>query len=80
MLLVSGYCRSVLAGWGRSVLMALVLSGLYGFLWILLIGEDYSLLSGSLGLFAILAVVMYLTRRLDWYNLEIGANNSVAES
>jgi len=69
-LMISGYSRSVLAGGGRAGVMAAVLSGLFGFLWILLVGEDYALLAGSLGLFVILGVVMYLTRRLDWYELD----------
>ena len=29
--------------------------------------EDYALLIGSVGLFVILGMVMYLTRRIDWY-------------
>jgi inner membrane protein len=34
--------------------------------------EDYALLTGSIGLFAMLAVVMYLTRRVNWYDLRLG--------
>jgi inner membrane protein len=34
--------------------------------------EDYALLAGSLGLFALLAIVMYLTRRVNWYELRLG--------
>ena len=29
--------------------------------------EDYALLMGSIGLFIVLAVIMYLTRKIDWY-------------
>jgi inner membrane protein len=29
--------------------------------------EDYSLLMGSIGLFIVLATVMYLSRKIDWY-------------
>jgi inner membrane protein len=36
-------------------------------LYVLLTQEDYALLVGSLGLFATLAAVMYLTRWVDWY-------------
>jgi inner membrane protein len=31
--------------------------------------EDYALLLGSVGLFVVLAVVMYLTREVDWYGI-----------
>ncbi len=40
---------------------------LYAYLYILLMNEDYALLIGSIGLFAILAAIMYATRRVDWY-------------
>ncbi|NND94315.1 MAG: hypothetical protein HKN45_05575, partial [Flavobacteriales bacterium] len=30
---------------------------------------DYALLIGSIGLFIVLAIVMYLSRRVDWYRL-----------
>ncbi|MFN8310719.1 MAG: cell envelope integrity protein CreD [Chitinophagales bacterium] len=41
---------------------------LYLFFYSLLQLQDYSLLLGSIGLFLILAVVMFLTRKIDWYN------------
>jgi len=31
--------------------------------------QDYALLVGSAGLFVVLAAVMWLTRRIDWYSL-----------
>lgn len=43
-----------------------MLAGLYSYLYALLQLEDYALLLGSLGLFLILALVMYLTRKIDW--------------
>ncbi|MEJ2169434.1 MAG: inner membrane CreD family protein [Desulfobacterales bacterium] len=36
-------------------------------MYILLQLEDYALLMGSIGLFVVLSVVMYLTRKIDWY-------------
>ncbi len=50
-----------------TFILFLILTLLYGYLYVLLELEDYSLLLGSLGLFAILALVMYLTRKIDWY-------------
>ena len=65
-LLIGGYSVAVLRGRLRALLMTLVLGVLYGYLFVLLQLEDYALLMGSLGLFAILALVMFLTRRIDW--------------
>jgi inner membrane protein len=65
-LLIGGYSVAILRGVLRALLMILVLGTLYGYLYVLLQLEDYALLLGSIGLFLILALVMYLTRRIDW--------------
>jgi inner membrane protein len=65
-LLIGGYSAAILRGALRALLMTVVLGTLYGYLYVLLQLEDYALLLGSLGLFVILALVMYLTRRIDW--------------
>ena len=43
------------------------MAALYAYLYVLLKNEDYALLIGSVGLFLMLAAVMYLTRRIDWH-------------
>lgn len=43
---------------------------LYSYLFIVLQLEDYALLMGSVGLLIILATVMYITRKIDWYSVE----------
>ena len=40
---------------------------LYGLLYLLVTSDDYALLAGSLGLFAVLAAAMVLTRKVNWY-------------
>ena len=66
--LITFYSSAVLAAWRRAWIMSLVLASGYLFLYAALKSEDYALLIGSLGLFVILAGVMVLTRRIDWYN------------
>jgi inner membrane protein len=46
--------------------MGAILSVLYALLFLLLRLEDYALLAGSIGLFVILAIVMFITRRVNW--------------
>jgi inner membrane protein len=65
-LLIGGYSIAILRGALRALLMTAVLGVLYGYLYVLLKLEDYALLLGSIGLFLILALVMFLTRRIDW--------------
>jgi inner membrane protein len=48
-------------------LLAGILIILYGFLFVILRSEDYALLIGSIGLFIVLCVIMYLSRKIKWY-------------
>ena len=77
-LLITGYAMAILAGRARALLLGAILTVLYGFLYVLLQAADYALLLGSLGLFAILALVMYLTRRVDWRNVREKSTHSPA--
>ncbi len=67
--LVTGYVRAVLSTPFYAAVVGGVVSALYGFLFVLLQIQDYALLVGSVGLFAVLGAVMWLTRRIDWYAL-----------
>tara|TARA_B110000261_G_scaffold141600_1_gene162378 strand:+ start:649 stop:2016 length:1368 start_codon:yes stop_codon:yes gene_type:complete len=40
---------------------------LYAFIYLIIQIEDYALLVGSLGLLFVLAITMYLSRKIDWY-------------
>ena len=67
--LITLYSKAILKDQRFMGVISGVLAILYGFLFINLQLEDYALLLGSVGLFIILAVVMYLTRNLNWYTL-----------
>ncbi len=64
--LITAYSAALLRSALRVAGLATVLSFLYGYLFVLLQLEDWALLMGSIGLFLILALVMYATRRVDW--------------
>lgn len=66
-LLIGVYMAGVLRSPRRGILSSLILGGLYGFLYIVLQLEDYSLLMGTSGIFAVLAAIMIATRKTDWY-------------
>ena len=66
-LLVSFYARAMFAKSVHAATVSATLSLVYGFLFVLLALQDYSLVMGSLGLFLVLASVMFLTRKIDWY-------------
>jgi len=66
-LLITFYCAKVLHSGRRTAIVTGLLAAIYGFLYIALQLQDYSLLFGTAGLFAVLAVLIYLTRGIDWY-------------
>jgi inner membrane protein len=69
--LISAYCRAFLSRSRGLMVLASCLSGMYLFLYVLLQLEDFALLIGSVAVFVALALFMYLTRRINWYQLSL---------
>uniref|UniRef100_UPI004056ED7B cell envelope integrity protein CreD n=1 Tax=Candidatus Electrothrix sp. TaxID=2170559 RepID=UPI004056ED7B len=65
--LITGYSQGILRNKYFTLTIFTVLFILYAYLYIVLQLEDYALLMGALGLFAVLSTVMYITRKVDWY-------------
>lgn len=70
-LLEGCYCWAILKSPVRSAVVGGFITLLYGYLYTLLVNQDYALLAGSLGLFVLLAAVMFLTRKVDWFNMKM---------
>ncbi len=66
-LLVSLYAWWHFGKWKITAVFALSLLALYSFIFILIRLEDTALLIGSIGLFVILFIVMYFSRKIKWY-------------
>jgi len=65
------YSRSLLSSWNKSWYMGLVMLTSYILLYAVLNAESYALLIGSIGAFAIVGLVMFLTRKLNWYGSDL---------
>lgn len=65
--LISYYAYYVFENRKLTFIFSTLLALLYGFFYSLLQLEDYALLLGSIGLFVILATIMYMTRKIKWY-------------
>jgi len=65
--LITLYSKSVLVNSKMALMQGFILAFLYLFIYIILQLEDYALLIGSIMLFSVLATVMYLSRKIDWY-------------
>jgi inner membrane protein len=74
-LLITLYCVSILRSGRRSLAIGAALAGVYAFLFFVLRMQDYSLIAGTIALFALLALVMYATRNIDWSAPAAGADH-----
>ncbi len=65
--LVTWYAGAHFKAWKPAMILFSALVILYSFIFILIRLEDTALLIGSVGLFIILAIAMYFSKRINWY-------------
>lgn len=68
-LLISAYAGQVFGGLWRFVLALVLFTALYALIYVLMRLEDYALLVGAVASFLAIALVMFFTRRIDWYGV-----------
>ncbi len=73
-ILITLYAKSHFQKWKTAGVFFGLLSALYGFIFVLIQLEDTALLIGSIGLFIVLALVMYASRKIKWYDEPATAN------
>lgn len=66
-LLLGCYLAGAFASRTAGAVSGASFAAVYALLYLLVTSEDYALLAGTLGLFAMLAAAMVLTRKIDWY-------------
>jgi len=76
-IMIASYSKSIFHNNRLTAILSSILVLLYGFLYILIQMQDFALLMGSIGLFIILASVMYLSRKIDWYSIGGRAKDGV---
>ena len=64
------YVWTVLRGGKPALLIGAELVAIYTFLYVTLQLQDYSLLLGTIGLFAVLSMIMYFTRNIEWHTID----------
>jgi inner membrane protein len=70
--LLTFYLSYVLRSFARGLSFGAMLTVLHTAIYGLLISEDNALVLGSLMLFCLLAAVMFVTRKVDWYRGRVG--------
>lgn len=68
--LIGFYASFILRSKARGASISSAIAGLYGVFYLLIKSEDYALVTGSLVTFLILALIMVITRKVDWYQIE----------
>lgn len=66
-LLIGLYVSGIFKKIKIALLFSTVLSALYAYIFVLIQLQDFALLFGSIGLFVILAIIMFYSRKIDWY-------------
>ncbi|MBF9251948.1 cell envelope integrity protein CreD [Pontibacter sp. 172403-2] len=74
LLLIAGYIKAILKSSKLTYLISGILLVLYSFIFVIIQLQDFALLIGSIGIFIILGLVMYYSRKIDWYNLNLEEN------
>ena len=64
--MITAYGKVMLKTFKKAAIVGAIVIALYTYLYIILCNEDYALLMGSIGLFVILGLIMFLTRRVNW--------------
>ena len=67
--LITIYSSGFLKNNALSIQLGLLLSVIYGFIFVVLQSEDFALLAGTVGIFIALAAVMFYSRKVNWYAL-----------
>lgn len=71
LLLIGGYVKAILKSNSLTALITSILLILYAFIFVIIQMQDYALLIGSIGLFIVLGLVMYFSRKIDWYHIQM---------
>jgi inner membrane protein len=75
--MIALYAWSFLKTGLRTLVIGGGLGGTYAYLYFVIQSQDYALVAGTAALFAALAFVMFCTRRIDWYDLDLTRNQPV---
>lgn len=64
--MISAYSASVLKKKKFALFIGTSLAALYSFIYVIIQLENYALLAGSIGLFVILGIIMFISRKVEW--------------
>jgi inner membrane protein len=69
--LISLYASTFLQSMRLNIFFMIILGVFYLFIFVIIQEQDYSLLIGSIGLFLIIGVLMFFSRKISWYKSSV---------
>lgn len=78
-LLIGWYTKGIFKQWSIVLLFAFILSLLYLFIYVIIQLQDDALLFGSIGLFILLTIIMYFSRKVNW-NSELRSTAAIEDA
>lgn len=78
--MITLYAKNIFKHKTLTRLIGGILVTLYLFIYSIIQMEDYALLMGSIGLFLVLATIMYLSRKIDWYAIQSKGDGKVDDN
>jgi inner membrane protein len=68
--MITAYTYTIFRSRKLSLITGAILIAVYGFIYTILQLNDMAFILGNVGLFIALGIVMFLTRKLDWYSMK----------
>lgn len=65
------YIVSIFKSLKHGYILAVIQFLLYTLLYVTILSEDYALLIGSISLFILVIALMFITRKIDWYRIDV---------
>ena len=75
--LITAYAHSIFKNIMQTGILASILGVLYTFLYVVLQLEDIALLIGSIGLFIILGIIMFFSKKIVWYKPRVEVSDEI---
>lgn len=75
LILITAYVKAILKSNRLTFIISAILIILYSFIFVIIQLQDLALLIGSIGLFVILGIVMYFSKKIDWYTINLEEHN-----
>ncbi|MFC5282856.1 cell envelope integrity protein CreD [Pedobacter alpinus] len=69
--LIGSFVKSLMKAVKPALLFSTILSVIYGFIFVIIQLQDLALLSGSIALFVVVALLMFLSGKIDWNKKEV---------